>query len=73
MKTLLHLERGIDSLTRTPRVLGVWLRGVDDELVRRNEGADTWSAFDVVGHLIHGEQHDWIARARILLEHGGVR
>jgi len=62
-------------LTRTPAALDALLRGMPDIWVRanggRNEnGEDTWSAFDVVGHLIVGERTDWMPRARIILKHG---
>ncbi len=60
-------------LARTPKVLDAWLRELPDSLVRANEGPGTWSAFDVLGHLIHGERTDWIPRARHLLEHGEAR
>jgi hypothetical protein len=38
-----------------------------------NEGDKTWSVFDVVGHLIHGEKTDWMPRARIILDFGDSR
>lgn len=60
------------ALARTPGVLDAWLRGLSDEDARRNEGPETWSPFDVVGHLVHGERTDWIARARRILEHGSA-
>ena len=49
------------------------LRGLPDTWIAANEGDKTWSPFDVVGHLIHGERTDWIPRARIILEHGEGR
>lgn len=57
-------------LARTPELLDRWLRDLPDSLTRQNEGPDTWSAFDVVGHLVHGEKTDWIPRARMILEQG---
>lgn len=60
-------------LTRTPIALDALLRGLPDLWVQRNEGPDTWSAFDIVGHLIVGERTDWMPRARIILEHGEAR
>ena len=63
----------ISILERTPATLDALLRVLPDPIVRTNEGGDTWSAFDVVGHLIHGERTDWIPRARIILEHGESR
>ena len=60
-------------LARTPASLDALLRGLPDIWVRRNEGNDTWSAFDVVGHLAFAERTDWMPRVRILLEHGDAR
>jgi hypothetical protein len=57
-------------LTRTPATLNALLRGLPDVWLLRNEGEDTWSAFDIVGHLIVGERTDWMPRARIILQHG---
>ena len=57
-------------LTRTPATLQALLAGLPDAWTRATEGEDTWSVFDVVGHLLHGEQTDWIPRARIILEIG---
>lgn len=67
------LPETLDLLERTPKVLDSLLRGTGTSWHRRNEGPDTWSAFDVVGHLIHGEETDWVPRARIILEHGDSR
>jgi uncharacterized damage-inducible protein DinB len=63
----------LDLLERTPAVLGALLRGTSAAWHTHNEGPGTWSAFDVVGHLIHGEETDWVPRARIILEHGPSR
>jgi hypothetical protein len=60
-------------LARTPPTLKSLVGDLPDEWTRQNEGGDTWSVFDVVGHLIHGELTDWIPRARIILEHGAAR
>lgn len=68
-----ELKQGIAVLERTPRVMDALLRGLPDAWVRATEGADTWSPFDVIGHLIHGEKTDWIPRARIMLEQGERR
>jgi DinB superfamily len=66
--------RDITSLlTRTPAALDALLRDLPDAWTRRNEGGESWSAYDVVGHLIVGERTDWIPRARIILEHGQSR
>lgn len=55
-------------LERTPASLGALLAGLPDGWVRATEGEGTWSAYDVIGHLIHGEHTDWIPRARHILE-----
>ena len=60
-------------LARTPAALDALLRGLPQGWISANEGGETWSPFDVVGHLIHGERTDWIPRARIILEHGEAR
>ena len=57
-------------LARTPAVLDVWLRDLPDGWERVREGGETWSPFDVVGHLIHGEKTDWMPRLTRILEHG---
>ena len=60
-------------LARTPATLDALLRGLPDGWIHAHEGGETWSPFDVIGHLIHGEQTDWVPRARIILEHGEAR
>ena len=67
------MEEGVPILARTPTTLDALLRGLPDGWVAAHEGGDTWSPFDVVGHLIHGERTDWIPRARIILEHGDAK
>ncbi len=67
------VEQAALVLQRTPAVLHALLDGLPDAWVRANEGPDTWSAFDVVGHLIHGEETDWIPRAEIILRDGESR
>jgi uncharacterized damage-inducible protein DinB len=64
------LEAALEILERTPAVLRALLAGLSDEWAKRNEGGRSWSPHDVVGHLVHGEKTDWIARARIILERG---
>jgi hypothetical protein len=67
------MEDGIAILSRTPSTLDALLRGLPDGWIAANEGGDTWSPFDVVGHLIHGERTDWMPRVKIILEHGESR
>ena len=68
--TAFDLAEGIEILERTPAVLRTLLTGLSPAWIRADEGADTWNAFDVVGHLIDGEETDWIPRARIILAQG---
>ena len=65
------LEKTMAVLERTPAALDAMLRGLPEEWTRSNEGEGTWSAFDVVVHLIHCEHDDWVPRARVILESGG--
>ena len=67
------LEKSIAVLERTPAVLRALLTGLPPEWTTANEGPDTWSPFDVVGHLIDGEEKDWIGRTRIILAQGENR
>lgn len=68
-----ELSETFKILERTPAVLDALLRDTSPAWHRRDEGPETWSAFEVVGHLIHGEETDWVPRARIILEHGVAR
>jgi hypothetical protein len=61
------LDRCLEILDRTPRVLRELLASLPDAWTRRNEGGDTSSPYDVVGHLIHAEKTDWLQRAEIIL------
>jgi DinB family protein len=67
------IDLAISVLARTPAMLQSLLRGLDDRWTRTDEGPDTFSAFDNVGHLIDGEETDWIARAQIILAQGTDR
>jgi hypothetical protein len=64
------LEKSYQILERTPSVLKTLLTDLNDEWVINNEGPDTFSPYDVIGHLIHGEKTDWAARTKIILEFG---
>ena len=68
-----ELQDAIEILGRTPATLNAMLRDVPEVWLSQNEGPETWSPYDIVGHLIHGEETDWIPRARIILEHGEGR
>jgi hypothetical protein len=65
-----NLENTMSLLSRTPAALNALLRDLPETWTLRGEGDKTWTAFDVVGHLIHAERADWIPRARIILQHG---
>jgi hypothetical protein len=65
-----HLDQTIALLSRTPAVLNTLLRDLPAGWTSTSEGAGTWSAFDVVGHLIHGERTDWMPRVRMILKVG---
>lgn len=68
-----HLSDGIAVLERTPATFRALLAGLPDMWTATNEGPDTFSPFDNIGHLIHGERTDWIPRARIILAQGKNR
>lgn len=61
------LAHSLEILERTPLLLHHLLDGLSEEWTHTNEGPDTWSAYDTVGHLIHGEKTDWIPRLEIIL------
>ncbi|MCW5961647.1 MAG: DinB family protein [Pyrinomonadaceae bacterium] len=61
------IDRSVKILRRTPSTLKAMLSGLSGEWTIENDSEDQWSAFDVVGHLIHGEETDWIPRAKIIL------
>jgi len=64
------LERSYEILDRTPAVLNALLSGLPDYWVMPNEGPETFSPYDVVGHFIHGEKTDWVVRAKMILQFG---
>jgi len=70
---LFSLSQGIAVLERTPGTLHAMLSNLGPDWIRATEGPGTWSPYDIVGHLIHGERTDWIPRARLILEQGEHR
>lgn len=60
-------EKSIEILARTPQVLDTLLLGLSDDWTMHNEGGETWSPYDIVGHFIHCEKTDWIPRTEIIL------
>jgi len=71
--TEFSLSDAVAVLTRTPASINALLRGLPNIWAHHNEGTDTWSAFDIVGHLIVGERTDWMPRVRIILTDGEAR
>jgi DinB superfamily len=69
----IELADVIDILNRTPTALKELLHGLPKIWIETNEGENTWSPFDVVGHLIHGERVNWILRAKMILEFGEAK
>jgi hypothetical protein len=67
------LEQTIALLSRTPSCLDALLQDLPESWTLANEGSKTWSPFDIVGHLIHGERTDWMARTRMILAQGENR
>jgi uncharacterized damage-inducible protein DinB len=63
----IRLADAIAILERTPASLTALLKNLPDRWVQATEGAGTWSPYDVIGHLIHGERTDWIPRARHIM------
>ena len=64
------LEATIAVLSRTPATFNALLRELPECWTHRSEGTSTWTTVDVVGHLIHADQTDWVPRARWILQHG---
>jgi hypothetical protein len=67
------VENSVALLARTPATLNALLRGLPERWTMRSEGDNTWTAYDVIGHLNHCERADWMPRARIILDHGESR
>ena len=66
-----QFNKSFEILERTPRVIRTLLSGLSDEWTMNNEGGNSWNAFDIVGHLIHGEETDFIPRIKKILEDSG--
>lgn len=68
-----NLQHTIALLSRTPSALDALLRPLPDAWILAHEGQNTWNAFGIIGHLIHGERTDWIPRIKMILESGESR
>lgn len=64
------LNKTFEILERTPKVLNELLPDLSGDWTKNNEGDDTWSPYDIIGHLIHGEHTDWMGRLNIILSDG---
>lgn len=62
-----NLNHTLSFLNRTPESLQTLLAGLPEAWTHHNEGENTWSPYDIIGHFIHGEKTDWVPRARIIL------
>jgi DinB family protein len=71
--TSMELAGATTVLARTPTVLAALLTGLPTAMVHRDDGPGTWSAYAIVGHLQHGDETNWIARTRMILNHGADR
>lgn len=67
------LDDTIALLARTPAALNALLRGLPETWTLRNEGEDSWSVLEILGHLIYGERTDWMPRTRLVLQFGDTR
>ena len=68
-----ELDKAKEVLRRTPATLNALLNGLPDDWALATEGPETFSPYDVIGHLIEGEENDWITRAKIILEQGETK
>jgi hypothetical protein len=68
-----NLQYTISLLARTPAAINALLRDLPEAWTSQNEGENTWSAFDVVGHLINSERTNWMPRAKMLLQFGDTQ
>lgn len=66
----MELAEGIGMLNRTPGVLEALLSDLPTSWLHRNDGAGTWSAYDIVGHLLHADGDNWLPRIRTILDYG---
>jgi hypothetical protein len=71
--TEFSLAESIVLLNRTPATLDALLRGLPDTWIRGNEGKDSWSPYDIMGHMVLAERDDWIVRTRLILDHGDTQ
>jgi hypothetical protein len=68
-----NLDKSLEMLSRTPDVLQALLLNLSEDWTAQNEGQDTWTPHEVVGHLVHLERTDWLVRVDIIVSEGGDR
>ncbi|MEP7164966.1 MAG: DinB family protein [Ferruginibacter sp.] len=68
-----NLKQALEIMERTPGVLSALLYGLSDDWIMNNEGPETFSPYDVVGHMVHGETTDWTERIKRILEHSNTK
>jgi uncharacterized damage-inducible protein DinB len=69
----MELPEATSMLARTPTILDTLLAGLPDGWLHRDDGPGTWSAYDIVGHLLHGDATNWLPRTRMIVQHGTGR
>ncbi|MCH2192819.1 hypothetical protein [Kordia sp.] len=62
-----EILKSIEILRQTPLTLSTMLHDLSSEWLQHNEGENTWSPYDIIGHLVHGEKTDWIVRVSIIM------
>lgn len=67
------LDDAIQILERTPQTFYTLLHNIEEKWSTNNEGAETWSPHDIIGHLIHCDLHNWIPRIQLILSSDTVR
>ena len=65
-----QLEKAVEILSQTPVTVKSLVGNLSDDWIKNDANSENWSPFDVVGHLIHGEETDWIPRAKMILAQG---
>jgi hypothetical protein len=68
-----EFAQALEILEKTPAILKTWLENASEEWVQYKRDEEYWSAFDIVGHFIHGEKTDWIPRAQLILQREGEK
>ena len=62
-----NLERSIEVLQATPAAVRALLVDLSDDWTASEGDPEKWQPYDILGHYIHGEDTDWIPRAKIIL------